>query len=61
MAERIRMELLQQNVVALPVHDSFLVPASKKAALEQAIMRVAYQFGLNEIRIGDEMVQIGEG
>ncbi|MBO9510602.1 hypothetical protein [Erythrobacter sp. A6_0] len=61
MAEHIMTELLRQNVVALPVHDSFLVPASKKAALEQAMMRVAYQFGLNEIRIGDEMAQIGEG
>jgi hypothetical protein len=35
--------MLRQGIVALPVHDSFLVPASKCNELEAAMIKAAYQ------------------
>lgn len=51
MAEAIMLDLIGQGIVALPVHDSFMVPASKRDALETAMMRAAYRFGLKNLRI----------
>lgn len=39
-------DMLAQGVVALPVHDSFLVPVSKRDLLEAAMMKAANQAGL---------------
>lgn len=53
MAEHIIFDLMGENIVALPVHDSFLVPESKRDALETAMMRAAYRFGLAQVlRVG---------
>ena len=44
-AEAVMAELiLRKGIIALPVHDSFLVPASKHADLEEAMMAAAYKF-----------------
>lgn len=43
-AEAVMAELiLHKGIIALPVHDSFLVPASKKAELEEAMMDAAHR------------------
>lgn len=51
MAEQIMLDLMSENVVALPVHDSFLVPRSKRDMLETAMMRAAYRAGLRQMRV----------
>jgi hypothetical protein len=43
--------LLKQGIVALPIHDSFLVPASKQDALEAAMLKAAHAIGLQHIKI----------
>lgn len=50
-AERVMMDLLGEGVVALPVHDSFLVAASKRDRLEASMMRAAEQVGLSRMQI----------
>lgn len=51
LAVSIMLELRRKGIIALPVHDSFLVPASQRDALEAAMMRAAHAIGLREIRI----------
>ena len=41
-AETVMMEMAAQGVVCLPVHDSFIVPASKADLLRETMHRVAY-------------------
>lgn len=40
-AEAVLLDLLRQGDVALPVHDSFIAPASKRAELERAMIENA--------------------
>lgn len=51
MAEAVMLEMLGQGVVVLPVHDSFLVPASKAAKLEAAMHKAAHREGLLALKI----------
>lgn len=51
LAVSVMLELRRQGIVALPVHDSFLVPASKRDALEGAMLRAAHAIGLRNIRV----------
>ena len=50
-AEVIMGTLLRQGILALPVHDSFLVQSSKKSELEAAMMEAAYKLGLIAVQI----------
>ena len=43
--------MLRQGVVVLPVHDSFLVPASKAERLEEAMLKAAHQAGFMALQI----------
>lgn len=49
LAERVMMLLAHQGVIALPVHDSFLVPASKRGQLKVAMLEAAHAIGLHQI------------
>ncbi|MEO1138125.1 MAG: hypothetical protein AAFW87_01605 [Pseudomonadota bacterium] len=40
-AEAVMLDMLKRGIVVLPVHDSFLAPASKSSELEQAMMEAA--------------------
>lgn len=51
LAERVMILLARQGIVALPVHDSFLVPASKRDQLEAAMLEAAHAIGLHQIRV----------
>ncbi|MCO5129289.1 MAG: hypothetical protein M9932_01825 [Xanthobacteraceae bacterium] len=42
-AETVQLLMLKRGIVVLPVHDSFLVPASKAAELEDSMVQAAYQ------------------
>jgi hypothetical protein len=44
-AEGVMKEMRQQGIVVLPVHDSFLAPASKAAELEAVMTDEAAKFG----------------
>lgn len=44
-AETVMHLMLRQGVVVLPVHDSFLVPASKAEVLEECMMKAAHEAG----------------
>ena len=44
--------ILRKGIVTLPVHDSFLVPASKRDELEAAVMQAAYEVAsLSDARV----------
>lgn len=43
--------LIAQGIVALPVHDSFLVPASKAAQLETAMLEAAHRAGIYALKV----------
>ena len=43
--------LLKQNIVVLPVHDSFVVPATKVERLEDAMVEAAGEHGLKAAKI----------
>lgn len=45
--------LMNRSIVALPVHDSFLVPASKRDELEAAMLTAAHSFGLRNVRVAE--------
>lgn len=45
--------LMKQGIVALPIHDSFLVPASKRDALKQVMLCAAQAVGLEHIRVAE--------
>lgn len=51
MAVAVMLDLERQGIVALPVHDSFLVQRSKRDELEAAMMAAAHRYGLANIRI----------
>lgn len=51
MADVIMMELLSQGITVLPVHDSFLVQASKVNELEAAMMKAAYIEGIRALKV----------
>lgn len=51
MAEAVMMEMLGKGIVVLPVHDSFLVPASKASELEAAMMKAAHVEGIRALQI----------
>lgn len=51
MAATVMAILLAQGIGALPVHDSFLVPASKAAQLEAAMMEAAHKAGLGALKV----------
>lgn len=55
MAQDVMKSLMRRGIVALPVHDSFLVPASKRHELEEAMMKAAYRVGLKHAQV-DEAV-----
>ncbi len=44
-AEGVMREMRRREIVVLPVHDSFLAPASKSAELEAVMIDVAAKFG----------------
>lgn len=44
-SEAVMSKMLSQGIVVLPVHDSFLVPASKADKMEEAMVRAAYDVG----------------
>lgn len=50
-AKDVMITLLAQGIVALPVHDSFLVPASKVEMLEVAMLEAANKAGLRHARV----------
>ena len=51
LADTVMAILLAQGVVVLPVHDSFLVPQSKRLQLESAMMDAAYRAGLPDLQV----------
>lgn len=51
MADAIMMGLLGQGITVLPVHDSFLVQASKVNELEAAMMKAAYAEGIRALKV----------
>ncbi|MFD1767978.1 hypothetical protein ACFSAG_14115 [Sphingorhabdus buctiana] len=51
LAAAILKKLLANGVVGLPVHDSFLVPASKSAQLEEVMHDCAAQIGLKDSKV----------
>jgi hypothetical protein len=44
-AESVMREMRRRGIVVLPVHDSFLAPASKAAELEAIMVEIAAKFG----------------
>lgn len=51
-AEAVMAEMIiKRGIVTLPVHDSFMVPASKAAELEAAMLAAAHQHGLTSLEV----------
>lgn len=51
MAQHVLLALHAKGIVALPMHDSFLVPLSQRFELERAMQEAAYKFGLANLKI----------
>ena len=51
MAEMVMNILLSKGIVVLPLHDSFLVPASKADDLEAAMLEAAHKAGFQALRV----------
>lgn len=51
LAETVMNIMLAQGTVVLPVHDSFLVPASKRDELESAMIEAAHQVGFYALQV----------
>jgi hypothetical protein len=51
LAETVMHLMLRQDVVVLPVHDSFLVPESKAELLEEAMLKAAHEAGFMALQI----------
>lgn len=51
MAQQVLLALHAKGIVALPMHDSFLVPLSKRYELEGAMQEAAYEAGLARLAI----------
>lgn len=52
LAQYVMLTLHKKGIVALPMHDSFLVRRSQRDELECAMLEAAYVFGLGQIRLG---------
>lgn len=50
-ANAVMMDMIGKGVLVLPVHDSFLVPASKADLLAEAMVKAARQHGLMEPKL----------
>ena len=48
-AEQVVRDLLKKNIVARPIHDSFIVPAKRQSELDEAMERALAQ-GLASLR-----------
>ena len=51
MAETVMNIMLAKGITVLPVHDSFLVPASKRDELESAMLEAAYRAGFHALEV----------
>lgn len=51
LAEAVMKTMLMQGTVILPVHDSFLVPASKYDRLEDAMLEAAHEVGIYALEV----------
>lgn len=51
LAVSVMSRLMRQGILALPVHDSFLVPARHADALEEAMLTCAAELGLIQCRL----------
>lgn len=51
LAETVMNIMLAQGTVVLPVHDSFLVPASKRDELEEAMLEAAHKAGFYALQV----------
>ncbi|MCA1777580.1 MAG: hypothetical protein LC676_18810 [Loktanella sp.] len=51
MAETVMSIMLAQGIVVLPVHDSFLVPASQAEKLEDAMLQAAHKAGFHAMQV----------
>lgn len=51
LAEAVMNIMLAQGTVVLPVHDSFLVPTSKRDDLEAAMLDAAHRAGFNALQV----------
>jgi hypothetical protein len=52
MAVKVTLILNQAGIAVLPIHDSFLVPASKADFLEETMLEVASEIELDEMKCG---------
>lgn len=50
MAEAVMHMMYKQNILVLPIHDSFLVQSSKRETLEEAMAQAAHKVGFPEIK-----------
>ena len=57
MAVKVMLILSQAGITVLPIHDSFLVPASKADCLEETMLEVACEIGLDEMKFGRRSLQ----
>lgn len=51
LAEMVMHIMMMAGIVILPVHDSFLVQKSQAGRLEEAMMRAAYETGLEALQV----------
>ncbi|WP_375264021.1 hypothetical protein, partial [Palleronia sp.] len=57
MAEAVMLDMFNKGIVVLPVHDSFLVQASKVDQLEAAMQKAAHTHGYQAIKIERKMAK----
>lgn len=50
-AEAVMKIMLVQGIVILPIHDSFLVPASQSDRLEEAMLEAAHEVGIYALEV----------
>jgi hypothetical protein len=51
LVERVAAIMLAQGILVLPIHDSFLAPASKAEKLEAAMLQAAREWGFSSLQI----------